>query len=622
MQKIINLMRTLNYPIESKGVCAGLSQMWQQAFLSGGAAEEYKFLARIDRINTEYTNKELTKDNIAQKLEEVHNKVKKGEELNEHDLFLQEVEAMFEGIAIYQSVHKLDKGLFAEKLPSFDDVDQIATVAASQALEEKGGLVKLYKEPVVCTNAQLQSYFDKLRDVIKDDAQDLSISLGSGMHRIAVRYDATNENWTLINPGEELDQGLAYKKDSEGNKISLKETIDQNLKTPHDRIGQAVGHSLSLESNSLFNVIINTTGNNKNISDLTTKLENFKSENLQSLTKENVKLTNRGLSLISLGILGNNVDFVKKFAEDFKEEFKENINIKTKDTSLTPLEMAVNLDRPEIIKILLENGALKYKNEEGETPIVKAINENNWDFVYKVLSSTSNQNQFDTNDILAFKDREVRDLIKKNIGEVIQEKIKNNGTIPIEQILNIKNSFHLKSNDPVFKDLQTALPLNHPIHLIHPLLGEIERLKASDGIFISSSKPKVNVLERLIKLIENPDLCQKLNGKSPATYGEVIHQWKNELYVGSDNGKYISAGEIIRQKRGLSANSLEKYIDNLEHRIGGNALPAKAISTGISLQANPIEVPSHTRDFKARLNDMKPVAVATASLAHISKPKF
>jgi hypothetical protein len=33
----------------------------------------------------------------------------------------------------------------------------------------------------VCTNNELQFFFDNLREIIKKDAQDITLSLGSGM---------------------------------------------------------------------------------------------------------------------------------------------------------------------------------------------------------------------------------------------------------------------------------------------------------------------------------------------------------------------------------------------------------------------------------------------------------
>ncbi|STX47050.1 Uncharacterised protein [Legionella hackeliae] len=50
MLKLIKLMTSLGYEnITEKGICAGITSMWIQAWLSG-KEEEAKFIARLKKI--------------------------------------------------------------------------------------------------------------------------------------------------------------------------------------------------------------------------------------------------------------------------------------------------------------------------------------------------------------------------------------------------------------------------------------------------------------------------------------------------------------------------------------------------------------------------------------------
>ncbi len=550
-------MASMGYPIDVndkgmlKGICQGLSQMWQQAYLGGGEQEEYRFLARIDRINSEYNSSIISKQNIKQKMAEMQDKVKNHEELDEHDLFLQEVHAMFDGIMVYQSASqsKVGQGLFSGKLPKNYDGDIISTVAASDALEVKGGLLKLHKQPVVCSSDELQTFFDKLRDLIKEDAEDLTMNLGSGMHRIGVRYNAKTDHWTIINPGIDLDNALAYKKDMDNNKISLQEAINNNLTCSHENIAMNIRGSLSFQENCVFNLVINTTGN-VNVENLTKKLAVFKSDNLNSLTKEHSKLDNLGFSLLNLAIMDNHLDFIKKCATEFKDEFRANIRLLT-STNKQPFSVAVEDERSEIVALMIENGALKMNDIEGNNgncEIFEAIDSKFWDYLVKVLCSVTNENQMNNKDFKDLQNPVVQKELKTSFIESIKESTFNT-EIPVEKIINFANILNIKPDDWFMHELLILLPKNHPFQIINPLRQEIENLKTSDNVFTPSSWPKVNVLEQLVGLIANP---KSNKGQFPKTYGEIIKSWQTQQFpVGLNANEKTNPMNILQKERGF-----------------------------------------------------------------------
>ncbi|MBN9288131.1 MAG: hypothetical protein BGO43_13385 [Gammaproteobacteria bacterium 39-13] len=391
MHAIINLMQKLGYKVEYKGVCAGLTQMWVQAYFSG-ENEEFVFLSRIDKINDDFEKGKINENNIEQKLLVTENKIKHGMALDDEDIHLLEMRPFFDGVALYQLAKNAGENFFINAPPGGPvqtDVDTISKTTASKALENKA-IIKVYNEPLACINANLQNFFDELKKTISENASDVVFTLSSGLHRIGLRFDADENKWVLINPGSYLDDSLAYKKDDKGNPLSLKETINKNLKFDHECIAKEIQAALSLEANSVANINAFVVENHP-------ELSNIKS-NFSSLNPPRENVVNRGITLIHLAVAYNNLSALENNIHFY------DLDTRIIDTGKTALEIGLIDNHVECIRILVKHGAnLKLTNTQGKTQLSIEIQEKKWENIIAVLSSIEHISRLSEKDLKSIK---------------------------------------------------------------------------------------------------------------------------------------------------------------------------------------------------------------------------
>lgn len=637
---VINLMRALGYPITKRGCCGGIAAMWQQAWLSGGQDEEYKFFERLDTVNQEYKNKLITPDNINDELNKVKDKVRTNQLLNKQEQFLLEMVAMFDGIALYQDpeavgcgvrvmfshpqesdiarvlstndiliirtqtgfelgfCNKFNKyeqlkitedklnqilktydaegyikndehlqiinrlarslntqntavvsegkvpigtGLFVNgKIPKQRNIEQIATVASSQLLQDKGGIEPISSQAFACKKENLQEFFDDLKAIIGNDTGDISILLRGATHVIGLRYDSSRNSWLIIDPGAPLDDCLAYKKDdSSGDKLSLSEAISQNLYQKHETISQYIAGPLQADKNLVFNMMVYSSGNNPALKDMQQKFADYGNTGLEKLTQEQVKLSNGDMTRLHMAAKFNDRAFIKKYAALFPGEFQNNMAIAWEDiiTKLqaTPVDLAIIHGNMEILQIFIDNGALKLRDEDGVTPLFKRMLDNDWEAVCNILMRVTNKKQIDPDDAAQLDNSEIKEHLKKEFPDLLKN---SNKPISCIDILNMKNCLKLSENDTFFNDIIGLLPKNHLFAIIHPLLLEIDKQNA----YITPGQ-KIKVIERLVHLLQNPELCVTKKG-TMRTYGDVIHFWERENW-GKD--KKLTSLDILKE---------------------------------------------------------------------------
>lgn len=112
---------------------------------------------------------------------------------------------------------------------------------------------------------------------------------------------------------------------------------------------------------------------------------------IKSIAIINEKFDSKGFLLIHAAIEKQNISLIKQLLNN-----KADLAVKTKTTAenkeeLTPLELAVKLNQPSIIDLLLQAGANPtVKNSKDHTPIEEAVILEHWDCVKQLAQSDKN----------------------------------------------------------------------------------------------------------------------------------------------------------------------------------------------------------------------------------------
>lgn len=376
MNQIIRLMQLRKYNVSDKGICAGIAQMWLQAWLAGEQAEE-EFFERIAYLHSKPIQEIEKEIQCAQK------KLKKKQPITIHERKMLEILAFFDGILLYQTPTEFPNFFIDKKNPSQHDLEEISKVTSSPKLEKNGNIAQVLNLPIMYNREELQTFFDQLKEIIKSHhPEPIALSLSSGQHRIGIRYDVANDKWLIA------DQTTLGNILNLNHNDSLSKAID-NLKYEHEEIARYVVGALALED-IVFNMKILTTNNIDN-SNLKEKLSHIRTTIFSTLTKEQANKNNAGINLAHIAVLNGHIDFMKKYLE-----FGLDINAQTVERKLTPLHYAAGNNKIEIVKLLLEQNNVEKANinatdttgltpsniaaQNKSTDIVKLLAKHNADF--------------------------------------------------------------------------------------------------------------------------------------------------------------------------------------------------------------------------------------------------
>ncbi len=199
---LIEAMKNEGYQdVPEEGVCFGITQMWVQAYLLGPEEKE-KFYNRLYYITTEdfKADKALfEKNNQIQKTQAGIRRI-----LTEGEQRFIDVRAFFDGVQLYFEP-KAFKDIFSGKQITQQNIYHVASLVASNALKEKGGLVILDTDPwIYQSDQELFSYLDCVRDVlivIKAMGSRVVLSLGTPKHHIALSLTEKN-NFEVSDPND------------------------------------------------------------------------------------------------------------------------------------------------------------------------------------------------------------------------------------------------------------------------------------------------------------------------------------------------------------------------------------------------------------------------------------
>ncbi|MDF1684868.1 MAG: ankyrin repeat domain-containing protein [Legionellaceae bacterium] len=199
------------------GACNGITLSWIEACMIN---DEDTFIEREEII--------VCERNILQRLENIKNKIKSGENLTEDEEVLSEVPAFYEKVSLYQSAKEY-RDLFNESL-SQTDIDAMSPIASSEETQKAGGLKKVYSQAGVYSKEEFLDYLNKIKEVIDDNdfppESSIGIQLTNHEHSIGLVYRPNENTWRFM----DINQGKPIQI-KQGEEQKLWEHIQKGLKS-------------------------------------------------------------------------------------------------------------------------------------------------------------------------------------------------------------------------------------------------------------------------------------------------------------------------------------------------------------------------------------------------------
>src|SRR3990167_6892494 len=411
---MIDLMKSLGYQIDDKGMCHGIVMMGVQAFLSH---ELPKFKQRLKFIDTHHLDlfKQLNELKTRLAILAADNKQREQLQLLPQPIsFTTEEEqlidtwAFFDGVALYFEPTRYFQQ-FGESLP-LHDTEKISDLASSLPLDKLGGLKDIDAWPGMYTKDELSHYLFLLDQYIRDGNQDIALTFTSKNHTIAFAYDASTQQWLLMDSNELPPSVISVEKWAE---IVATKFHESNI------IG--------------FETLIQCTGNHA--SAVKKIIENVKKDivfqKLHEITVEKAKrVTSRNISLLHLAAKCGNKNIVQMLIDN-----KANIN-QAENNGVTPLFIAAHNGHKDIAKMLIDNGAdINQAKNNGVTPLWIAAQNRHKDIVKMLIKNGANINQAKNNGAtplyIATQNghKDIMKMLIKNGANINQAK--NNGATPL-----------------------------------------------------------------------------------------------------------------------------------------------------------------------------------------------
>ncbi|WP_298624498.1 ankyrin repeat domain-containing protein [uncultured Legionella sp.] len=348
---LLQLFEKLGY-LNTGGLCLGFSIRWIEASLLGKEALE-TFVARIHFLD-KYQNE------LDEKIKEARTKVQAGYPLNEEEQQALEVIPFFDSMALYQEDYKYVVGTFFSQ----SDIERKSLFAASQAIEDQGGLTLLCSQTGIYDDAALRVYLTELAAEIDqiEPKQTIGIEVGNHNHSIALSYSSKNKTWHAM----DINQYLPLSPQSDQNAQPV-ENIVRLLKQGFEAYSSTDKVALTVQ--------LITTGNNPSLPQLLERLTAFRAVNYKTKLPH-LSIDTSGTTLLFMASMANDIDLLNLILS----RDSQFINTAT-STGLTPLYVASQRSHTKIIKLLLKNNAemhlaLYGAAQHGHTKIVQLLLKN------------------------------------------------------------------------------------------------------------------------------------------------------------------------------------------------------------------------------------------------------
>ena len=368
---MIDLMKSLGYQIDDKGMCHGIVMMGVQAFLSH---ELPKFKQRLKFIDTHHLDlfKQLNELKTRLAILAADNKQREQLQLLPQPIsFTTEEEqlidtwAFFDGVALYFEPTRYFQQ-FGESLP-LHDTEKISDLASSLPLDKLGGLKDIDAWPGMYTKDELSHYLFLLDQYIRDGNQDIALTFTSKNHTIAFAYDASTQQWLLMDSNELPPSVISVEKWAE---IVATKFHESNI------IG--------------FETLIQCTGNHA--SAVKKIIENVKQDvvfqDLHEITPEKAKrVTSRKTSLLYFAARCGHKSIVEMLIDK-----GANIN-HAKNNGVTPLFIAAENGHKDIVEIFINKGTdINRAQYQGATPLLIAAENGHNDIVKMLIENGADIN--------------------------------------------------------------------------------------------------------------------------------------------------------------------------------------------------------------------------------------
>lgn len=255
-RSLVNIYKALGYAQDPKGICYGFSMRWLEASLLNETTFLYERVKLILDLNEKLPL-------LIQQLKD-----KKGKDLTSQDKELLAVAAFFDSINLYHSPDKHDSFFTSKNLVRQRHIDVISAIAASDKIQQLGGLTSSYSESLIGEDEQMGAYFHQLALYLEESSNSQNVfafRLSSTNHAIALTY-IRGKGWEFMDINQYPPKQFPLSQTKE-----LASFIRKGFKNTN--------------SYSAFNLSFITTNNSTSKSELkplVEKLEQFKKDNAQN----------------------------------------------------------------------------------------------------------------------------------------------------------------------------------------------------------------------------------------------------------------------------------------------------------------------------------------------------
>jgi hypothetical protein len=322
---LIKPMKALGYTSDPGGICEGFVMMGTQAFLS----EDYKtFQERINFLIKKRKGIVKLAKSVETKLADKGSYVEGM--LTPDEEKVKDARALFEGIELWFQPDHYGPWTGKENV-SQGDVETIAPLVASQAIEKKGGLKKLPSWSGIYTLDSLEFYMQALNETASRHNQNMVFKLEGHNHTIALCYDAKQKTWTLIDANQ---------------------LVHPNV--PAELLAKIIVSAFDCNDVVAFETVPFTTGHDKAYAEdfLQDLKQQFDFIKTHELTAEMAALeTHDGFSLGHLAAESGNTHLLKELVNEYGIDLN-----KPNELGVTPLDAAAGKGRVDVIRFAKEKG--------------------------------------------------------------------------------------------------------------------------------------------------------------------------------------------------------------------------------------------------------------------------
>ncbi len=174
------------------GVCHGTTIRWLEACL---LQQEDRFHSRIEKILK-------LDERFFEQFEKAQEKIKRREELTEDELALYDIHAFLDSIALYQLPFNY-RELFNANLNQLD-IQAVAQLACSDAIQAQGGLASMSMHPQICTEQEIEILLKQIAAFVdasatkEEELPVITFLLSCTNHTLGLTYQPKQESWSVM----------------------------------------------------------------------------------------------------------------------------------------------------------------------------------------------------------------------------------------------------------------------------------------------------------------------------------------------------------------------------------------------------------------------------------------